>query len=100
MARPKAKYQRSCTVCMSTLPRHEKPRPHYADGLCEMHYRREQRKKPKCAATECGARLDPAHSRQGHCRLHEPLLLREPSVLAPSIRARVLQPVGIKTLRL
>lgn len=77
MARPKAKYQRSCTVCMSTLPRHETPRPHYANGLCEMHYRREQRKKPQCAAADCGARLEPGHSRQGHCREHEPLLLQD-----------------------
>lgn len=78
MARPKAKYQRSCTLCMSTLPRHVKPGQHYADGLCEKHYRQEQRKLPQCEATDCGARLKPNQSRQGHCRMHEPLLLQEP----------------------
>lgn len=90
MARPKAKYQRSCTVCMSTLPRHETPRPHYAIGLCEMHYRREQRKKPQCAAADCGARLELGHSRQGHCREHEPLLLQEP-IRKPEAIARTLE---------
>ncbi|WP_284991021.1 HNH endonuclease [Arthrobacter sp. efr-133-TYG-120] len=63
---------------MSTLPRHEKPRPHYANGLCEMHYRQERRKKPECKAADCKARLKPAHSRQGYCRMHEHLLLKEP----------------------
>lgn len=78
MARPKAKLGRSCVVCMSTLKRHVAPRPHYANGLCEMHYRKAQRKKPECQAAGCGARLAKGHSRQGHCRMHEPLLLNEP----------------------
>lgn len=89
MARPKAKYKRSCTVCMSTLPRHEKPGHHYADGLCEKHYRQEQRKLPQCEATGCGARLKPKQSRQGHCRMHEPLLLQEP-IRKPHATARTL----------
>ncbi|WP_043434220.1 hypothetical protein [Arthrobacter sp. I3] len=42
------------------------------------HYRREQRKKPQCSADGCGARLQSGHSRQGYCRMHEPLLLKEP----------------------
>lgn len=78
MARPKAKFERSCTACISTLPRHEKPGKHYADGMCEKHYRQAQRKKPQCSADGCKARLNRGHSRQGHCRWHEPLLLQEP----------------------
>jgi hypothetical protein len=89
MARPKAQYQRSCLVCISTLPRHERPRPHYANGLCEMHYRREERKRPQCRAEGCGARLKAAHSRQGFCRMHEPLLLQQP-IRKPEAIARTL----------
>lgn len=78
MARPKAKYGRSCLVCLSTLPRHITPPPHYANGLCEKHYRAQQRKKPQCKAGGCTVRLNRGHSRQGYCRWHEPLLLKEP----------------------
>lgn len=78
MARPKALRQRSCLLCLVTLPRYEKPPVHYADGLCEKHYRQEQRKLPKCKADGCNARLKANQSRQGYCRMHEPLLLKEP----------------------
>lgn len=78
MARPKAQYERKCSICMSTLPRHQRPGRHYANGFCEKHYKQEQRKKPQCNATGCGARLQKGHSRQGYCRVHEPLLLKEP----------------------
>lgn len=87
MARPKARYQRGCLVCISTLPR-SAPKPvHYADGLCEKHYRQEHRKKPQCAASGCGARLKTGQSRQGYCRMHEHLLLKEP-VRTPEAVAR------------
>jgi hypothetical protein len=87
MARPKAKYERRCTVCISTLPRHEKPGKHYADGKCEKHYRQELRKKPLCKASGCGTRLKAGHSRLGHCRMHEPLLLQEPLRTAEAVAA-------------
>ncbi|WP_314191274.1 HNH endonuclease [uncultured Arthrobacter sp.] len=54
------------------------PPPHYANGLCEKHYRQQRRQKPQCKADGCSARLEAGHSRQGYCRWHEPLLLREP----------------------
>lgn len=78
MARPKALVARSCLLCRVTLPRHQKPPPHYAEGLCEKHYRQKQRKLPQCKADTCGARLKPKQSRQGYCRKHEHLLLKEP----------------------
>ena len=78
MARPKDKFGRRCVLCMTTLPRHIAPPPHYANGLCEKHYRRARRKLPKCQAAGCGARLSKGHSRQDYCRKHEHLLLKEP----------------------
>lgn len=88
MARPKAQYGRGCLICISTLPRQQRG-SHYANGLCERHYRREQRKKPQCNAADCTARLRPTHSRQGYCRMHEPLLLKEP-LRKPEAIARTL----------
>lgn len=78
MARPKDRFGRRCLVCMATLPRHVKPPAHYANGLCEKHYRQELRKKPQCKASGCGTRLKTGQSRQGYCRTHEHLLLKEP----------------------
>lgn len=78
MARPKAQHGRHCLLCLSILPRHIAPPPHYANGLCEKHYRQQLRKKPQCKADDCRARLNAGHSRQGYCRWHEPLLLKEP----------------------
>jgi hypothetical protein len=71
------------------LPRHQRPPAHYANGLCEKHYRQEQRKKPQCKADGCGARLSPTHSRQGYCRMHEARLLQEPT-RTPEAIARTL----------
>lgn len=90
MARPKARVPRSCLLCLVTLPRHIKPPPHYADGLCEKHYKQEQRKLPQCNADGCGARLKEKQSRQGYCRMHEPLLLQEP-IRKPEAIARTLE---------
>lgn len=90
MARPKSLVPRSCLLCLVTLPRHIKPPPHYADGLCEKHYKQEQRKLPQCKADGCGARLKPKQSRQGYCRMHEPLLLQEP-IRKPEAIARTLE---------
>ena len=89
MARPKSLVPRSCLLCLVTLERHLKPPPHYAGGLCEKHYKQEQRKLPQCKADSCGARLKPKQSRQGYCRMHEPLLLQEP-IRKPEAIARTL----------
>lgn len=78
MARPKAQYQRRCTTCVSTLPRHIAPPAHYANGLCEKHYRQQLRQKPQCKADGCSTRLDRGQSRQGYCRRHDHLLLKVP----------------------
>lgn len=44
-----------------------------------MHLRAFNRTKPKCKATGCGVRLiSKTDSRQGYCRRHEHLLLKEP----------------------
>jgi hypothetical protein len=56
MARPKAQYPRGCTVCRSTLPRHEW-RPHKAHGRCEMHYRQWLRSLEVCKGDDCGGHL-------------------------------------------
>src|SRR5687768_17070499 len=91
MARPKAQYARSCILCLSTLPRHLTPPPHYANGLCEKHYRQQHRRKTQCKADGCTTRLNKGgrQSRQGYCRWHEPLLLKEP-VRTPDAIARTL----------
>jgi len=89
MPRPKDQFRRSCLVCIATNPRYLPPNPHYAKGLCEKHYRQEQRKKPKCKAAGCTTRLVPGYSREGYCRMHEPLLLVEP-IRTPEAMRRTL----------
>lgn len=90
MARPKDTFQRSCLDCIVTNLRHQKPGAHYAKGLCEKHYRQQQRKMDKCNAARCGTRLKVGQSRQGFCRTHEPLLLKEP-IRTPEAIARTLE---------
>lgn len=90
MARPKSVVPRSCLLCKVTMPRHIKPPPHYAEGLCEKHYRQKLRKLPLCKAAGCRTRLKPKQSRQGYCRMHEPLLLQEP-IRKPEAIARTLE---------
>jgi hypothetical protein len=85
MARPKAQYPRGCTVCRSTLPRHEW-RPHKAHGRCEMHYRQWLRTLDVCKADDCGGHLiEPKGSRQGYCRRHDHLLLKVPMRSADAV---------------
>lgn len=85
MARPKDRYPRGCLVCKSTLPRSEW-RPHKAKGMCETHHRAWLRTKPKCKADGCDGRLvNPSDSRQGYCRKHDHLLLKEPLRTADAI---------------
>lgn len=47
--------------------------------MCASHHRAWLRTKPACKKAGCGNRLiSKTDSRQGHCRLHDHLLLREP----------------------
>lgn len=80
MARPKDEYQRGCTVCRSTLPRHERGGDHHSRGMCRKHYDEWKATKPLCKQGGCTVRIGlKAHdSRQGYCRLHDHLLLGEP----------------------
>lgn len=86
MARPKARYQRGCIECLSTRPRAER-KPHKARGMCDTHYRAWKRTLPMCKHEECQVRLGlkPKDSRQGYCRRHDHLLLKEPHRTADAI---------------
>lgn len=79
MGRPKARYRRVCLVCKSTKPRSER-RPHKARGMCDSHYRAWLRTLPVCKENGCQVRLGlaPQDSRNGYCRWHDHLLLKEP----------------------
>lgn len=89
MVRPRDEFPRSCLRCLATNKRHVPPRRNYARGLCEKHYRQEHRKKPKCKAAGCTTRLVPGYSREGYCRMDEPLLLVEP-IRTPEAMRRTL----------
>lgn len=80
MARPKDRYQRGCSVCRSTLPRHERGGDHHSRGMCRKHYDQWKATKPFCKQAGCSARigLTANDSRQGYCRQHDHLLLGEP----------------------
>lgn len=84
MARPKARYARVCLECLQ-LPRDQR-RPHHARGMCRTHHRAWLRRKPECKADGCGSRLiSKTDSRQGYCRKHDHLLLKEPLRTADAI---------------
>lgn len=70
---------------MANLPR-AKWRPHKAKGMCGAHHRAWLRTKPACRADGCGGRIvNKSDSRQGYCRKHDHLLLKEPLRSADAI---------------
>lgn len=84
MGRPKARYPRTCLECKQ-LPRAQR-RPHKAKGMCEAHHRAWLRTKPECKAVGCRVHIiNTSDSRQGYCRKHDHLLLKEPLRTADSI---------------
>ena len=55
-------------------------KPHKARGMCDTHYRAWKRTLPTCKQEGSTVRrgLKPKDSRQGYCRRHDYLLLKEP----------------------
>lgn len=86
MARPKDRYKRRCVECWSETPQVYRMATHRVIQ-CEKHYRRWLRTKPTCRHDGCNVRLGlkPKDSRQGYCRLHDHLLLKEPHRTADAI---------------
>jgi hypothetical protein len=94
MGRPKSTDKRWCVECRSQA------KPEYREAThkviqCEKHYKRWRRTLPKCKQEGCGVRLEPKNfrkpkqgskdGRQGYCRWHDHLLLKEPHRTAAAI---------------
>jgi hypothetical protein len=94
MARPKDRYKRRCVECWSETPQVYREATHRIIQ-CEKHYKRWRRTLPQCRQDGCGVRLEPKDpknpkrgskdGRQGYCRWHDHLLLKEPHRTAEAV---------------